>query len=92
MKSSKNITLNESLKNVEKIVDINFYDYNLPDYDKFIHSLNTYSTDSENELYKFVPILIRALLENLLIDILTKCISEKHRKYYSDKRRAKDFF
>jgi len=73
-----------------KILELDFNEYNLPDYNKFRDLINKIANYNE-DFDKILPILLRTLFENLLREIFISSIANKHRYFYSEQGRVRGF-
>jgi len=73
------------------LIEKNFNNYNLPDYEKFVELINRCAADSE--LFRLLPYLLRNLFENLLYFIFRDGLHNRHKMLYFNIHysRSRDF-
>ena len=71
------------------LIEQNFSKFYLPEYNEFRDLINICAYDSE--FFRFTPILLRTIFENLLRKIFISCLANEHKNFYFNKGRIRDF-
>jgi len=71
------------------LIEKNFSEFFLPEYNEFRDLINICACDSE--FFRLTPILLRTIFENLLREIFISCLANEHKNLYFNKGRIRDF-
>lgn len=85
-KEQKEIKI-KTQKNKKDFIEIDFLQYQLPDYEGIKKLIDLCS--NHPEFYRILPNLIRNLFENLLADIFSSCLAGKYRYFYYNTNRSR---
>lgn len=76
-------------KAIKELIERDFFQFNLPDYNEFVDLINFCAYD--NDFFRITPILLRTICENLMREIFLSCLANKHKIFYFNNGRVRDF-